>query len=222
MLLETKVREVMSGGETVDGFMSSVAGPTPTPGGGSVAAHAGALGAALAQMVAGLTIGKKKYAAVEEEMKQLALQATSLRRALNALVERDAQSYEAVRSAYQLPKESDEQQAARASAIREALIGAADVPLETARTAVEVGALAAALAERGNSNAVSDACVGALLAEAACKGAVLNVRINVASLDQAGAERGAALASEARKLLDAAAMHARIAEAASERAMSPR
>jgi glutamate formiminotransferase/formiminotetrahydrofolate cyclodeaminase len=222
MLLETKVREVMSGGETVDGFMSSVAGPTPTPGGGSVAAHAGALGAALAQMVAGLTIGKKKYAAVEEEMKQLALQATSLRRALNALVERDAQSYEAVRSAYQLPKESDEQQAARASAIREALIGAADVPLETARTAVEVGALAAALAERGNSNAVSDACVGALLAEAACKGAVLNVRINVASLDEAATERGAALASEARKLLDAAAMHARIAEAAAERAMSPR
>jgi glutamate formiminotransferase/formiminotetrahydrofolate cyclodeaminase len=222
MLLETKVREVMSGGETVDGFMSSVAGPTPTPGGGSVAAHAGALGAALAQMVAGLTIGKKKYAAVEEEMKQLALQATSLRRALNALVERDAQSYEAVRSAYQLPKESDEQQAARASAIREALIGAAEVPLETARTAVEVGALAAALAERGNSNAVSDACVGALLAEAACKGAVLNVRINVASLDEAATERGAALASEARKLLDAAAMHARIAEAAAERAMSPR
>lgn len=221
MLLETKVREVMSGGETVDGFMSSVAGPTPTPGGGSVAAHAGALGAALAQMVAGLTIGKKKYAAVEEEMKELALQGASLRRALTVLVERDAQSYDAVRDAYQLPKDTDEQQAARAAAIREALIGAAEVPLETARTAVEVTALAAALAERGNSNAVSDACVAALLAEAACKGAVLNVRINVASLDEAGTERGAQLASEARKLLDAASMHARIAEAAAERVMRP-
>jgi glutamate formiminotransferase/formiminotetrahydrofolate cyclodeaminase len=221
MLLETKVREVMSGGETIDGFMSSVAGPTPTPGGGSVAAHAGALGAALAQMVAGLTIGKKKYAAVEDEMKQLALQASSLRRALTALVERDAQSYDGVRAAYQLPKDTEAQQAARTSAIREALIGAAEVPLETARTAVDVAALAAALAERGNSNAVSDACVGALLAEAACKGAVFNVRINVSSLDEAGTERGAELASEARKLLDAASMHARIAEAAAERAMTP-
>ena len=221
MLLETKVREVMSGGETVDGFISSVAGPTPTPGGGSVAAHAGALGAALAQMVAGLTIGKKKYAAVEDEMKQLALQASSLRRALTALVERDAQSYEGVRAAYQLPKDTEAQQEARTAAIREALIGAAEVPLETARTAVEVTALAAVLAERGNSNAVSDACVAALLAEAACKGAVLNVRINVASLDEAGTERGAQLASEARKLLDAASMHARIAEAAAERVMRP-
>jgi glutamate formiminotransferase/formiminotetrahydrofolate cyclodeaminase len=221
MLLETKVREVMSGGETVDGFMSNVAGPTPTPGGGSVAAHAGALGAALAQMVAGLTVGKKKYAAVEDEMKQLALQASALRRTLTALVERDAQSYDAVRAAYQLPKDTEAQQAVRDDAIREALIGAAVVPLETARTAVEVAALAAALAERGNSNAVSDACVGALLAEAACKGAVFNVRINVASLDDAGSARGAQLASEPRRLLDAAAMHARIAEAAAERAMTP-
>jgi glutamate formiminotransferase / formiminotetrahydrofolate cyclodeaminase len=221
MLLETKVRDVMSGGESVDGFMSRVASPDPTPGGGSVAAHAGALGAALAQMVSGLTVGRKKYAGVEVEMKQIALQASSLRRALNTLVERDAQSYEGVRTAYQLPKETEAQQSARASAIRDALIGAAEVPLETARTAVEVAALAAALAERGNSNAVSDACVAALLAEAACKGAVLNVRINVVSLDEEGTARGAALASEARKLLDAAAMHARIAEAAAERAMMP-
>lgn len=221
MLLETKVRDVMSGGESVDGFVSRVASPEPTPGGGSVAAHAGALGAALAQMVSGLTVGKKKYAGVEAEMKQIALQASALRRALTTLVERDAQSYEGVRAAYQLPKDTDAQQSDRTTAIREALIGAAEVPLETARTAVEVAALAAALAERGNSNAVSDACVAALLAEAACKGAVLNVRINVVSLDEEGTARGATLASEARKLLDAAAMHARIAEAAAERAMLP-
>ena len=221
MLLETKVREVMSGGETIDGFMSSVAGPTPTPGGGSVAAHAGALGAALAQMVSGLTVGKKKYAAVEDEMKQIALQASALRRSLAALVEKDARSYDAVRAAYQLPSDSEQQQAARSIAIRHALIGAAEVPLETARTAVEVAALAAALAERGNSNAVTDACVSALLAEAACKGAVLNVRINVAALDEEGTVRGAELASEARRLIDAAAMHARMAESAAERVMMP-
>ncbi len=221
MLLETKLREVASGGESLDAFVSRVASPAPTPGGGSVAAHAGALGAALAQMVSGLTVGRKKYAAVDDEMKQLALQASALRRTLTELVTRDAESYDGVRLAYQLPKDTDEQQIARATAIREALINAAMVPLETARTAVDVAGVAAALAERGNSNAVSDACVAALLAEAACKGAVLNVRINVASLDDAGTERGAGLASEARKLLDAASMHARIAEAAAERAMVP-
>ncbi|WP_396205191.1 glutamate formimidoyltransferase [Gemmatimonas sp.] len=221
MLLETRVREVVGGGETVDGFMSRVASADPTPGGGSVAAHAGALGAALAQMVAGLTMGKQMYAAVEEEMKHISRQAGTLRRALTQLVERDAASYAAVRAAHHLPKETAAEQAARANAIRTALIHAAEVPLESARTAVEVAALAAALAERGNSNAVSDACVAALMAEAACKAAVLNVRINVASLDDDGTERSATLASEARTLLDAAAMHVRLAEAAAERAMRP-
>ncbi len=77
------------------------------------------------------------------------------------------------------------------------------------------------MAEHGNTNAVTDACVAALLAEAACKGAVLNVRINVASLDDAGTATGAQLASEARSCLDAAAVHARLAEAAADRAMGP-
>jgi len=186
-----------------------------------VAAHAGALAAALAQMVSGLTVGRKKYAGVEQEMKRIALEAAALRRQLGTLVERDAASYERVRAAYQLPKDTDDQQAERATAIREALLHAAEVPLETARAAVSVAALAAALGERGNTNAVSDACVAALLAEAAGKGAVLNVRINVAALDDAGAERGAALASEARKCLDALSLHARLAEAAAENAMEP-
>lgn len=221
MLLETRVREAIGGGETVDAFMSRVAAPTPTPGGGSVAAHAGALGAALAQMVAGLTVGRRKYEAVSGEMQRIALEAGALRVALAGLVERDAASYEAVRAAHQRPKDTDAERQARATAIREAFLHAAEVPLETARTAVEVASLAATLAERGNDNAVSDACVAALMAEAACKGAVFNVRINVSSLDDEGTERGAALASEARKLLDAAAMHARIAEAAVERAIRP-
>jgi glutamate formiminotransferase/formiminotetrahydrofolate cyclodeaminase len=208
-LLETKVREAVAGGESVDGFLSRVAAPEPTPGGGSVAAHAGALGAALAQMVSGLTTGRKKYAAVEVEMKRIALDAAAHRRQLVALVERDAAAYERVRAAYQLPKETD------------AELVAAEVPLETAQAAVAVAALAAALAERGNANAVSDACVAALLAEAACKGAVLNVRINVAALDDEGTERGAALVSEARKCLDAVSLHARLAEAAAEKSMEP-
>ncbi len=220
MLLETKVRDAVSDGESVDGFMSRVASAEPTPGGGSVAAHAGALGAALVQMVAGLTVGKKKYAAVDEEMKQAALDASALRRELNGLVVRDAESYERVRGAYQLPKEPESALAVRNDAIRDALLYAAEVPLESARAAVRVAALCAAVAERGNTNAVSDACVGALLAEAACKGAVLNVRINIASLDDGGGARGASLAAEAKRCVEDAASHARSAEAAAERAIN--
>ena len=225
MLLERKVRDLVAGGQSVDEFVSSVAGPTPTPGGGSVAAHAGALGAALAQMVTGLTIGKKKYAAVEEEMKSLALRASALRRQLAGLVQRDADSYETVRIAYAMPREPQDAADARATAIRHALIFAAEVPLETARAAVAVTEIAAAVAERGNSNASCDAAVAALMAEAACKGAALNVRVNIASLDAssdaAAAEAGARLASEARACVDTAAVFARMAEAAAERTMSP-
>ncbi len=220
MLLERKVRDLVAGGESVDGFMSSVAGPTPTPGGGSVAAHAGALGAALAQMVAGLTIGKKKYVAVEEEMKTLSLKASALRRQLASLVQRDADSYERVRGAYAMPKEPAESAATRELAIQDALIFASEVPLETARAAASVAELAAAVAERGNTNAATDAAVAALMAEAACKGAALNVRVNIASLTGTHAAAGAQLASDARACVDSASVHARLAEAAADRAMS--
>jgi glutamate formiminotransferase/formiminotetrahydrofolate cyclodeaminase len=231
MLLERKVRDLVAGGVSVDGFLSSVAAPTPTPGGGSVAAHAGALGAALAQMVAGLTIGKKKYVAVEEEMKSLSLRASALRRQLSQLVQRDADAYETVRTAYALPREPESADIARTDAICKALIFAAEVPLETARAAVGVAEVAAAVAERGNSNASTDGAVAALMAEAACKGAVLNVRVNIAALEseRAGSATSddavtvtvARLASEARACLDAASVHARMAEAAAERAMRP-
>ncbi len=220
MLLETKLRDVVTGGEALDSFLARTADATPTPGGGSVAAHVGALGAALAQMVAGLTIGKKKYAAVEAQMKQLVIDSAALRRQLSELVQRDADSYEQVRMAYTMSKEPAHA-TARANAIRDALVFASRIPLETANLAVQVAAIAATVAVQGNSNAVSDACVAALMAEAACKGAVLNVRINVASLDNLGASIGAQLASEARTLLHAASAHARVAEAAAEQSMGP-
>ena len=221
MLLERKVRDIVAGGESVHAFMSRVAGPTPTPGGGSVAALAGALGAALAQMVAGLTIGKKKYVAVEDEMKALSLRASALRRQLSELVQRDADAYEHVRAAYALPREPQAASDARAVAIRDALIFASEVPLETARAAASVAELAAAVGERGNANASTDAAVAALMAEAACKGAALNVRVNVASLDASAADAAARLTSNAQACVHAAAGHARRAEAAAERAMSP-
>jgi glutamate formiminotransferase/formiminotetrahydrofolate cyclodeaminase len=182
IVLERKVREAVSGGQSLSGFVAAVADPAPTPGGGSVVAHVGALGAALAQMVAGLTIGRKKYAAVDEEMKALALRATALGNELSSLVERDANAYAAVSAAYKLAKEPESAAAARTAAIDAALVGAAMVPLETARACADVCRLAATVAAKGNSNAVSDAGVAALIAEAACKGAVYNVRINVVAM----------------------------------------
>ena len=221
MLLERKVRDVVAGGEALDAFVSRVASPAPTPGGGSVAAHAAALGAALAQMVTGLTIGRKKYAGVEAEMKTLAQTSTALRQQLSGLVERDAQAYEQVRAAYALPSEAEAAATTKADAVRAALLFAAAVPLETAQAAASVAEIASAVAERGNTNAVSDGCVAALLAEAACKGAVWNVRINVASLDEAARHEGAKLLSAARTCIETASAHVRRAEAAAERAMAP-
>jgi glutamate formiminotransferase / formiminotetrahydrofolate cyclodeaminase len=217
-VLERQVREVASGGESVSGFVASVASSNPVPGGGSVAAHAGALAAALTQMVAGLTIGKKKYAAVDSEMKEIALKAVSLGNTLSSLVRRDADAYTSVSDAYKLPKEPADAAARRAETITAALLKAAEVPLETARTSVQVAALAASVAEKGNTNAVTDAGVAALLAHAACKGAAYNVRVNVQALDDKS--KGAALTSEATRLVAQAASLAETTSALVEKALS--
>ncbi len=217
-VLERQVREVVSGGESVSGFLAAVASSNPVPGGGSVAAHAGALAAALAQMVAGLTIGKKKYAGVEAEMKEAALKAVSLGNTLSGLVKRDADAYALVSEAYKLPKEPADAAAHRASAVTNALLKAAEVPLETARASVEVARLASLVAERGNTNAVTDAGVAALLAHAACKGAAYNVRVNVQALDDKS--KGDNLAREAQKLVkEANDLAAKVSETV-ERALS--
>jgi glutamate formiminotransferase / formiminotetrahydrofolate cyclodeaminase len=217
-VLERQVREVVSGGESVSGFLAAVASSNPVPGGGSVAAHAGALAAALAQMVAGLTIGKKKYAGVEGEMKEAALKAVSLGNTLSGLVKRDADAYALVSEGYKLPKEPADAAARRAEAVTNALLKAAEVPLETARASVEVARLAALVAEKGNTNAVTDAGVAALLAYAACKGAAYNVRVNVQALDDKS--NGESLAREAQKLVkEASDIVAKVTETV-ERALS--
>jgi glutamate formiminotransferase/formiminotetrahydrofolate cyclodeaminase len=199
LVLERKVREAITGGESLSGFVGSVASPSPTPGGGSVAAHAGALGAALAQMVAGLTMGKKKYVAVDAEMREIAVRAAALGNTLSGLVARDAAAYAVVAAAYKLPAETDAQQAEKSAKIDDALMHAADVPLETAQACAVVAEIALAVAERGNTNAASDAGVAALLAEAGCIGASYNVRINVASLTDKA--RGAVLAEEVKAVV---------------------
>ena len=170
-----------------DPFLASVASADPVPGGGSVAAYAGALAAALTHMVTGLTLGKKKYAAVESEIAGMAASAAALMEKLEGLVASDAVVYSAVSAAYKMPKGSEAEIDARKQAITTALLAAAEVPLETARACAGVADLAAAVAEKGNSNAITDAGVAALLAEAGCKGAAFNVRINVAALDDRSA-----------------------------------
>ncbi|HKS06859.1 MAG TPA: glutamate formimidoyltransferase [Gemmatimonadaceae bacterium] len=185
LVLENQVRAA-STGESLDGFVASVASSEPVPGGGSVAAHVGALGAALAQMVANLTIGRKKYADVEKEMSDLKSRAAAACAKLSALVQRDADAYAKVSAAYKLPKDS----ADRPAAIEAALVAAAEVPLETARACADVAELAAVAAEDGNANALSDAGVAALLAEAGARAAAYNVRINAQSMtDRARAEK---------------------------------
>jgi glutamate formiminotransferase/formiminotetrahydrofolate cyclodeaminase len=218
MVLERRVRDAVQGGRSLSGFVSSVASSAPVPGGGSVAAHVGALAAALVQMVAGLTAGKKKYASVDAEMRALALDAAGLVTQLSALVTRDAAAFAEVSAAYKLPNEPDDASARRKDAVTNALLGAAQVPLETARACARAAELAGVVATKGNTNAASDAGVAALLAEAGCRGAVLNVRINVSSLEDKSL--GAGLLEEARQLVAQTAERARAAMQAVEATLS--
>ena len=179
-LVEAKVRAAQ--GPTLDGWIDELASVAPAPGGGSAAALAGALAAALVAMVGRLTSSRKAYAAVAEEFKGITEEAERLRLELRRLVDEDAESYRGVMAAYKLPKGTDGEVKARQEAIDKALLGAAEVPLRTARAAARVVELARRAAEAGNKNAVCDAGVGALLGMSAVKGAVYNVAINVKGL----------------------------------------
>jgi len=182
-ILEKRLYET-AGSSSAGGssFLDALAAATPTPGGGSAAAHAGAMGAALVAMVARLTLGKKKYAAVEDQMNEILSQAEILRRELSAAVEEDAAAFEQVMAAFKLPKDSPDQQADRLAAIESATLLAAQVPLSVARKAVSVMALAERVVALGNLNAISDGASAAALAHSALTSAGYNVRINLAGL----------------------------------------
>jgi glutamate formiminotransferase / formiminotetrahydrofolate cyclodeaminase len=163
-------------------FLDQLAAGVPTPGGGSAAAYAGAAGAALVAMVARLTVGKKKYITVEPQMWPLIDQAEALRAHLTEMIAIDSAAFDAIIAATRLAKVTPEEQSARAAAIEQATLHAAEVPLQTAEMAVKVIELAVQAASLGNLNAISDAVSGASLARAALTGASLNVRINCKSL----------------------------------------
>ncbi len=169
--------------KTMRTFLDEVASSSPAPGGGSVAALAGALGAALTSMVCNLTVGKKKYADVEDEMKKVVEQSEHLREQFTELIERDTAAFNKVMEAFALPKDTDPQKALRAAAIREATKEATLVPLEVMKHCIDALALARAVASSGNANSVSDAGVAAYMLHAALESAALNVRINLNGLN---------------------------------------
>jgi glutamate formiminotransferase/formiminotetrahydrofolate cyclodeaminase len=163
-------------------FLDDLASGAPTPGGGSAAAYAGAMAAALVAMVARLTIGKKKYADVEARMQSVLQQAETLRAALTEAAQRDAEAFEAYMAALKLPKDTPEQAAWRTLAIQQAALIAAQVPLEAARKAVAVMELAEQVVTFGNLSAITDGGSGAALAHAALTSTGLNVQVNFLSL----------------------------------------
>ncbi len=168
--------------KTLTSFLDELASSSPAPGGGSVAALAGAVGSALTSMVCRLTIGKKKYAEVGEEMESVLGMAEELRVKFLQLVDADTEAFNKVMDAYSLPKESDDQKALRNAAIQAATKEAALVPLECMKHGIDALALARTVAEKGNLNSVSDAGVSALMIAAGIEAAALNVKINLTGI----------------------------------------
>ncbi len=183
-------------------FIEQLAAPTPTPGGGSAGAYAGALGAALVAMVAGVTIGKKKYADVEAEMQAVRVVAENLRSELTQAVDDDAASFEVLMAKFKLPKETEEQKTARDASIAQATLNAARIPLHVAEHAVKVMELALKCARHGLLSAISDAASGFAMARASLTAAAYNVRININSL--ADKSPGGRMLSELAELESAA------------------
>ena len=183
---------------TLQQFIDKVISNDPVPGGGSVSALNGALAASLSAMVANLTVGRKKYVEVNDLMQELTARLETAARRLLADVDRDSEAYDRVFSAFKLPKDTDEQKAVRSEAIQRETKYAAQVPMEVARAVHDILPHIATVAQRGNSNAVTDACVAMMCARTAVLGALLNVKINLSSIkDEAFVK---AMAEEAARL----------------------
>lgn len=187
---------------TARGFAEETASESPAPGGGSISAYMGALGAALGAMVANLSAHKAAYDDRWEEFSEVAEKGMTLMEELLHLVDEDTAAFNRIMAVFSMPKKTDEEKSARAKALEEATLYATEVPLRTMRKAFEVFGIVEAMAQNGNPASVTDAGVGALAARAAVRGAALNVRINAAGLkDRAAADsiltEAAAIESEA-------------------------
>ncbi len=174
---------------SLETYLADAAARKPAPGGGSVSAAAGALAAAMGEMSASFTVGNEKYAEVEQEVAGILEELTDRRAELLTLVDGDVQAYGAVDAAYSMPRETEEQKAARKQAIGRALRTAMGAPLDIMRHCAGVARLADRLVEIGNRNLITDVGVSAIMAEAACAAARLNVEVNLKFLKDAGLAR---------------------------------
>ena len=168
--------------KTLEEFTEITASNEPVPGGGSVAAYSGALASALSEMVANLTMNKKKYENVEKEMKEIAEKSKKIRAKMMDNIEKDSLAFNEVMKSYKLPKNSDEEIEMRTKEIQNSLINAAEVPLEVAKESYEILELAEIVVKKGNKNAVTDGLVSAMMARTAVLSALLNVKINLKSI----------------------------------------
>ncbi len=168
--------------KSIQAFLDELASKSATPGGGSAAAIMGAMSAALVSMVCNLTIGRRNYEAVEQELKTALTRSEDLRRRLSDMVRADVEAFDRVMGAYGMPKGTEREQQARSEAIQAALKAATEVPLDCARACAEIISLSKVVAEKGNRNAVSDAGVAVLAGYAALKSAALNVYVNTGAI----------------------------------------
>lgn len=163
-------------------FINELASKAPTPGGGGASAYCGALATALASMVGNLTVGKKTYAAVEDEVKEALIQLEEQRNKFVELIDKDAQAFEPLSRAYRLPRATSEELAHKNKVMQQALVGATEVPLEIMEICAQVITTSKFLAHNGSRLALSDVGVAVLFAKAALKGASLNVYANASSM----------------------------------------
>lgn len=172
--------------KTVRGFVEELASNSPAPGGGSVAALCGSLGSALGSMVFNLTVGKKAYLALKDEEKASVdkglIVANELKDSFLSLMNEDTEAFNKLMAAFKMEKETEEQKALRSIEIQKAYKAATEIPLEVARKAYDIYEIIEIAVDHGNKNAISDAGVAALLAQASIEGAIMNVKINLGSI----------------------------------------
>ena len=172
----------MLGDKTIKDFLEETASKSPVPGGGSIAAMSAGVATALTEMVANLTIGKKGYEDVQDEMTELASTLPSIRKGFIADIDRDAQAFNAVMTAFKMPKVTDEEKNERKNAIQDSMKNAALIPLEVARKAFSIMEQISIVVEKGNKNAVTDGAVAAMMTRTSVLSALFNVKINLGSI----------------------------------------
>ncbi len=169
--------------KSLQNFIDEISSSSPTPGGGSVSAFCGVLGVSLGLMVCNLTIGKKKYESVQEEILEIKNQLENFKEKFVELYDRDSQAFDKVMEAFKLPKETNEEKSKRTEAIESATIEATEVPINVIKTSLDALNHLIKLSEIGNQNSLSDAGVAIQLMRSCAEGAMLNVLINTKSLN---------------------------------------